>query len=186
MSATEQLERSIAIGRGVLTNVTKEDLDKQSPCTSWKVRDVINHLMDSSNFMLTGMGLEAASVGDVTDGDFVAAYDEACGRTLAAFQAPGALEKTAHLPFGDMPGAALMGLAIGDIFTHAWDIAKATGQSTDLDPEFAAQWLPQAQAMLSESFRGPEGSGMPFGPEQEAPAGATNADKVAAFMGRSC
>jgi hypothetical protein len=35
-------------------------------------------------------------------------------------------------------------------------------------------------------FRGAEGSGMPFGPKQEAPAGATNADKIAAFLGRSC
>jgi hypothetical protein len=37
--------------------------------------------------------------------------------------------------------------------------------------------------MLPDAFRGEEGQA-PFGPRQEAPAGATAADKVAAFMGR--
>jgi uncharacterized protein (TIGR03086 family) len=186
MSATAPLERAIAVGKQVLANVTKEDLDKQSPCASWKVRDVINHLMDSSDFMATGMGKEPANVGDVTGGDFRAAFDESAARTLALFSEPGALEQTAKLPFGEMPGAALMGLATSDIFTHAWDLAKATGQSTDLDPEFAAELLPQVQAAVPDMFRGAEGSGMPFGPKAEAPAGATNADQVAAFLGRSC
>jgi uncharacterized protein (TIGR03086 family) len=79
-----------------------------------------------------------------------------------------------------------MGLAPTDIFTHAWDLAKATGQSTDLNPELAAALLPQVEASIPDMFRGAEGSGMPFGAKQEAPAGATNADKIAAFLGRSC
>src|ERR1043165_10228943 len=148
MGATEPLEQAIATCKQVLAGVNKEDLDKQSPCASWKVRDVVNHLMDSSDFMLTGMGKEPAAVGDVTEGDYRAAFDEAAARTLALFSEPGALDKTAKLPFGEMPGAALMGLATSDIFTHAWDVAKATGQSTDLDPELAEQLLPQVEAAV--------------------------------------
>jgi hypothetical protein len=37
--------------------------------------------------------------------------------------------------------------------------------------------------MLPDAFRGEDGEA-PFGPKQDAPAGATAADKVAAFMGR--
>ena len=186
MGATAPLEQAIAAAKGVLANVSKDDLDKQSPCASWKVRDVINHLVDGHDFFASGMGEEPAGYGDVTDGDFQAAFDESSAGTLAIFSKDGALEKTAKLPFGEMPGAALMGLATSDIFTHAWDVAKATGQSTDLDPALAAALLPQVQASIPDMFRGPEGSGMPFGPQQEAPAGATNADKIAAFLGRSC
>jgi len=185
MSQTEPLEQAIATARGVLANVSKEDLDKQTPCASWKVRDVINHLMDSSDFMASGMGKEPANVGDVTGGDYCEAFEAAAGRTLALFSEPGALDKTAKLPFGEMPGAALMGLATSDIFTHAWDLAKATGQSTDLNPELAAQILPQVQQAVPDQFRGDEGSGLPFGPKQEAPQGATNADQLAAFLGRT-
>ncbi|HUR76609.1 MAG TPA: TIGR03086 family metal-binding protein [Acidimicrobiales bacterium] len=185
MGATEPLARAIAIGRSVLSNVSKEDLDAQSPCASWKVRDVINHLVEGSDFFVTGLGGEAANVGDVTGGDYLASYDEAGERTLAAFNAPGALDKTANMPWGPLPATALMGLATSDIVTHAWDMAKATGQSTDLDPEFVTHLLPQVQQAVPDMFRGAEGSGMPFGVRQEAPEGACAADRLAAFLGRS-
>jgi len=46
----------------------------------------------------------------------------------------------------------------------------------------AAQILEGAQQSIPDQFRGDEP--MPFGPKVEAPAGATNADKLAAFLGR--
>lgn len=82
-----------------------------------------------------------------------------------------------------MPGAAVMGLSATDTFAHAWDLAKATGQSTDLNPELAAALLDQSRQAISANFRGPEGA--PFGAEQECPEGACNADRFAAFLGRS-
>ncbi len=87
------------------------------------------------------------------------------------------------LPFGTMPGSAFMGLATTDTFVHAWDLAKSTGQSTDLDPTMAAALLAQSKAAIQDSFRGPEGA--PFGPEAEAPADASDADRLAAFLGRT-
>ncbi len=81
-----------------------------------------------------------------------------------------------------MPAVALLGLSVTDIFTHAWDLAKATGQSTDLDAGIAGALLEAARSSVQDSFRGPEGA--PFGPEHAAPAGATAADRLAAFLGR--
>ena len=92
-------------------------------------------------------------------------------------------EKNVKLPFGEFPGRAFLGLATNDTFTHGWDLAKATGQSTDLAPDLAAALLAGAKQAISPAFRGPEGA--PFGTEQEAPAGSTNADKLAAFLGRT-
>ncbi len=94
------------------------------------------------------------------------------------------MDKTVDLPWGQMPGGAFMGLATTDIFTHSWDLARATGQSTDLDPELAAQLLAGSKASIQDAFRGPDGSGAPFGPQQQAPDGATTADQLAAFLGR--
>ncbi len=83
-----------------------------------------------------------------------------------------------------MPATALVGIATTDTFTHAWDVAKATGQSTDLDGEFAGDLLERAKSMMGDAVRGPDGSAM-FGPEQRAPEGGSNADQLAAFLGRN-
>jgi hypothetical protein len=63
-------------------------------------------------------------------------------------------------------------------------LAKATGQPTDLDLAFAAQMTEGARLFVQGAFRGREGSGAPFGPEQPAPEGASTADQHAAFLGR--
>lgn len=182
---TESLSRAFASTRSVLSNVKVDQLDDPTPCESWKVRDLINHIVGGSHWF--GASTEAGegaplSEKDWTHGDMVTSFDEGVARAVAAFGAPGAQEKNIKLPFGEFPGAIYMGLATSDTFTHGWDLAKATGQSTDLDPELAAQLLEAAQLLVPDQFRGDEP--MPFGPKLEPPANATAADRLAAFMGR--
>jgi hypothetical protein len=62
-------------------------------------------------------------------------------------------------------------------------VAKATGQPTDLSPDLAAGVLSAVRGVISDDRRGDDGKA-PFGPEQAAPDGASNADKLAAFLGR--
>jgi len=47
----------------------------------------------------------------------------------------------------------------------------------------AEQLLGALGAMLGDELRGPDGVA-PFGPSKEAPASASAADKLAAFLGR--
>ena len=182
--STQPLEMAIASTRNVLAGVSSDQMSAETPCASWDVSALIDHIVGGQSFFQAGVKgtPPAADETDFASGDFVAAFDEAAAGTIAAFGAEGAMEKILNLPFGDMPGGAFMGLAVNDTFTHGWDLAKATGQSTDLDPELAAGILAQAQASISQAFRGPEGA--PFGTEQSAPDGASNADKLAAFLGR--
>jgi uncharacterized protein (TIGR03086 family) len=182
---TENLARAFATTRSVLANVTADQLDQQTPCKSWTVRELVNHIVGGAHYF--GASAETGEAADLpdrdwTDGDMVASFDEGSARAVAAFDAPGAQEQIVKLPFGEFPGSAFMGLATTDTFTHAWDLAKATGQPTDLDPELAEQILQGAQASISDGFRGDEP--MPFGPKVEAPAGASAADRLAAFLGR--
>jgi uncharacterized protein (TIGR03086 family) len=72
------------------------------------------------------------------------------------------------------------GLFTTDAFTHAWDLAKATGQSTDLDPEMAEGVLAAVKQFVGPDMRKP---GF-FDVEKPAPATATAADRVAAYLGR--
>ena len=116
-------------------------------------------------------------------GDFVAIFDQAAQDNLAAFSEEGALGRTVNPGFGDMPAPALMGLSATDTFTHAWDLARATGQDTDLAPGLAAMLLEQSRQAIQPAFRSEEGT--IFGMEQAAPDGAPPADQLAAFLGRS-
>jgi len=183
--ATEMLEQSIAATRGVLVNVSRDQLGDDTPCAQWKVSDLVNHIVGGQYFFESG-ALGAPPAGGETDysaGDFVAAFDDGAQRCVRAFSADGVMDKMLTLPWGQMPGSAFIGLAATDTFTHGWDLARATGQDTDLAPELAAQLLVGARQAIQPAFRSADGA--VFGLEQTAPSGASDADKLAAFLGRA-
>jgi len=183
--STQPYQQAIASTRSVLTGVKADQMGAATPCASWTVAELINHIVGAQHFFIAGMqGTPPVGAdSDYSSGDYVAAFDEICKENVAAFSADGVLEKMISMPFGDMPGAAVMGLATTDTFQHGWDLAQATGQPTDLAPELAAGLLERSRKMIQDGFRGPEGA--PFGAEQSAPEGASNADRLAAFLGRA-
>jgi len=178
------LAQSQDVARGVLSSVTSDQLDLDTPCREWKVSQLIDHLVGGQHWARSAIeGSESSDTGEgSTKGDFVALFDQAARDNLAAFSAEGALKKTVNPGFGDMPAVALMGLSTTDTFTHAWDLARATGQDTNLVPELATQLLEQSRQSIQPAFRSEEGS--IFGPEQPAPEDASPADELAAFLGR--
>jgi uncharacterized protein (TIGR03086 family) len=181
------LERAFSNTRGIVAVVTPDQLDAPTPCVSWSVRDIINHLVAATFWfagaVTTGTGPPVAD-DDFSSGDYLATYDDGIAQSLAAFRAPGALEQTLNLHFGPLPAATFLALATNDAFAHGWDIARATGQPTDIDPELATQLLPAARAWIRPEGRGADRA-MPFGPERDAPPGASAADQLAAFLGRT-
>lgn len=185
--STEPLAQAIASTRAVLVAVKADQLTGPTPCASWDVSGLINHIVGGQHFFATLARGEALGGGDApnfAEGDYVAAFDQGAAASVEAFAADGVMDKILHLPFGDMPGSAFVGLAAVDTFAHGWDLAKATGQPTDLSPGLAAGLLMGARQGISEGFRGAD-TVAPFGPETTAPDGASNADKLAAFLGRT-
>lgn len=92
------------------------------------------------------------------------------------------MENMLTLPFGETPGTAFVGIAVTDTFTHGWDLAKSTGQYTDLAPNLAGQLLIGTKQFISPGLRSLDGA--VYGPEQSAPVNASKADELAAFLGR--
>jgi uncharacterized protein (TIGR03086 family) len=179
------LRQAIDTTRGVLRDVRADQLDAPTSCASWKVSDVINHVVGGQYFFSSAMRGEAPAgeAPDFAAGDFVTMFDEGAAACIAAFESEGAMERIVKLPFGEMPGSAFLGIAATDTLTHGWDVARATGQSTDLSPELATRVLAEIRPAISDGFRGEDGKA-PFGPEQTAPPDASNADRLAAFLGR--
>jgi uncharacterized protein (TIGR03086 family) len=131
--STQPLEQAIATTREVLGNVSADQMGSDAPCASWDVAALINHIVGGLHFFVAGIkGEPPAEAPDFASGDFMASFDVASSELVGLFGPEGALEKMYKLPFGEMPGPAFMGLAMTDTFQHGWDLAKATGQSTDL------------------------------------------------------
>src|SRR5580704_4294703 len=195
----EPLGRAFASTRTVLVQVQAGQLAAPTPCASWDARALIELFIGSAGWAATAIGgpgprppeaadpeaadPEAADQGFAV-GDFVAAYDQGIKGALAAFGTEGALEKAVTLPWGEFSGAALMWLAVNDQFVHGWDLARAIGHDTDLDSRLADKLLVRGQAWITDAYRGPDGTGL-FGSSVMAPAGASSADRLAAFLGRS-
>lgn len=124
------------------------------------VRSLVNHMV-SGLFWAAELvsGKTMAEIGSAYDGDVlghdsVTAYDQALSTAVAAFGRPGVLERTYSLPYGDVPGFVFCSHKLLDVFIHGWDIARATGQDSTLDPELVeivyAMFEPQS-AMLEAS-----------------------------------
>ena len=163
----EILEQANASTEKILANVSADQLTLASPCASWAVRDVVNHLV-GNNFWFEAIARDGVAperpnnaAPDETGGDYVGRFREGSSRAVSAFAS--AMDKTLDLGFAQMPGSVFILMASADQFVHGWDIAKATGQETALDSDLAAGFLAFYRQAIADAFRGPDAAA-PFGP----------------------
>ena len=164
--STTALEQAIESTRSVLAGVREDQLGADTPCASWTVAALINHIVGGQFFFATlaaGGSPSGDAPPDFAAGDFVASFDEGSAKAVSAFSADGVMETTMHLPFGDMPGSAFVGLAATDTFVHGWDLARATGQDSDLEPTLAVGLLAGIRPAIPDAARGADGQAA-FGP----------------------
>jgi len=118
-----------------------------SELPGWSVRDLVHHVVLEERWTPPLMaGATIADVGDALDGDLLgpepaAAHAAAAAAALAAVMGDGALERTVHLSFGDVPGAEYARQLAADHLVHAWDLARALGADEQLDPDAASAVL---------------------------------------------
>jgi uncharacterized protein (TIGR03086 family) len=161
----------------VLSKLRPEQLDAPTPCTDWTSRELVAHVVGGNCRMA---GKDVPTPDDL--GGWIEAHAASARAAQEAFAAPDGLTRMIEMPFGTVPGSVVLGLRITDVLTHAWDLARAAGLSTDLDPELAEETLALARQRVSPEFRGP---GRPFADEQPCDSSRPAADRLAAFLGRS-
>jgi uncharacterized protein (TIGR03086 family) len=171
-------QRAQDLFASVLADLTPDQLQLPSPCSDWNTKEVVEHVIGGNQWVQELAGLQPGALPD----DLRAAHAATAASAQAVFGAPDGLTREFELPFAKMPGTDFIGLRTGDVLTHAWDLARATGKSTDLDPELAVEVLAATRSRLSPEFRGP---GRPFGEQRPCPADRPPADELAAFLGRS-
>jgi uncharacterized protein (TIGR03086 family) len=170
-------QRAQDIFAKVFANVGEHHMSAPTPCLEWDVTALVDHVIGGNGWVQQLAGREIAAVPLEKAGALAASAAGA----HAVFAADDGMSRMFELPFGTLPGAGFVGLRASDVFTHAWDLAKATGQSSDLDPELAAEALAAAKIRIQPALRG---AGRPFQAEQPCPVGRPVADRLAAFLGR--
>jgi uncharacterized protein (TIGR03086 family) len=189
MDEVATMQRVIELTGSVVDRIEPEQLDNPSPCTAWTVRDVLNHVVAGAEVFTACVcdgSISEERFAELTGtdrlgDDYRASFHRAADGAIAAFATPGATDRIVQMPFGEMPASMAVDIAIFDVTTHAWDLAKATGQSTDFDPEVVGAAFRAAQVMLSDDLRA---TGR-FGPAVEVDRDAPTADQLAALTGRT-
>lgn len=184
--STDILATALKQASAVISRVRSEQTGLPTPCGSWDVRALVNHVVDEvGQFAAVTDGGERDHQGtDLLGDDWTAAFDASAEALLKAWRRPGALDRTHRLPFGEVPAAWAIEQHLTEIAIHTWDIAKATGQPTDLDPEVGAVAMRWATENLLPQYRGDEASGAHIGAEIPVPPDAPLYDRLAAFGGR--
>src|SRR5438876_1809033 len=177
--------RALESTRRYVAQVETGQWGDPTPDEEWNVRDLVNHIVEGNYWVTPLMGGKTIDeVGDRYDGDLLgddplAAYEQSAKQADAAVRAPGALQAACAVSYGPVPGEVYAGHRFIDVLIHGWDLAKATGQDTTLDPELVeACWAvvePQKDLLA--------GSGA-FGGDHDIPAGASRQVQLLAVLGR--
>ncbi|HSV40901.1 MAG TPA: TIGR03086 family metal-binding protein [Nocardioidaceae bacterium] len=140
-----------------LEAVQADQWDDPTPCREWNVRQLVNHIVNEDLWTVPLLeGKTIADVGDQFDGD-VLGDDPVAKSSVTWAEAAAAVDK--HLPeggmvsvsWGQIPAEEYVRQLFADHLIHAWDLAAATGQSRDLDPELVvevAAWFAPNEDMI--------------------------------------
>lgn len=184
-------QRAVRASVMVVARVTRDDLDRPTPCQAWTLADLLAHMTAQHR------GFAAAARGHGADlaiwqprplgADPAGQYAAAVADVLSAFAGQGVPERLFALPeFGPgaaFPGAQAIGFHLVDYVVHAWDVARSLGVLLELDEDLAGDALPIALAVPDGGNRLKPGAA--FRPGLPAPASSPPLDRILAALGRS-
>jgi uncharacterized protein (TIGR03086 family) len=171
--------------RGYVEGVETDQWHGPTPCSEWDVKQVANHIIGENLWAAElFQGKTIAEVGNRLDGDLAgddpaAAYAASVAAATPAVSAPGAMEATCHLSFGDCSGSDYAAQLFMDVLIHGWDIATATGQDARLDPDLVQACLPIAEQLTTQF----QSAGV-YGEHLSVDADADPQTKLLALVGR--
>ena len=152
-----------------LAQVHAGDLDRSTPCSDWKLRQLVDHVVESPRRylqMMRGEQVDWSADPPRIEEDWAGSFRTAADDLLHAWHQQ-----------EDTTGA---GWQAADLAVHTWDLRRSLGRGTDdLDPDVAELGLTFMQANLTDDNR----SGA-FAPAQDAPQDGNSYDRLAAFSGR--
>ena len=157
-----------------------------TPCEEMDVGALVAHLVSGlEGFARVPTTSDWASEAPPEDrqlevDEAAAAYERAGELMAAAWSAPGVVDRSYQMPWGETPGSALVEFMVIEQVVHGWDLGRAVGRPARYDDELVEHTLELAHRHDDPMIRVP---GM-FGPAVEISPDAPTVDRLAAFLGR--
>ncbi|MGV0849348.1 TIGR03086 family metal-binding protein [Mycolicibacterium phlei] len=171
----------------VLTNVTDDQLTAATPCEDLRLDALIAHvgglalaftaaaLKDFGPLTDTPPSFDAA-----LDDDWRVRYPARLAGLAQAFADAAAWQGMTRAGTVDFPAEVAGLVALTEVVIHGWDVARASGQPFDVDPQTAAAILPHVTAIAAEGpTEGLFGRALPVA--DDAPV----LDRLVALTGRA-
>ena len=185
MEGNEQLAVIIPMLKQVGAGIAAEQLDSPTPCASFSVEGVLDHMTGLASAYAPAFRGDAPPIGGTTsvggNNDSAVRFQHAMDALLEAVESPGALQRTIDTPFGPMPGSTFARLVAFDGLIHGWDLATSTQQAWDPPEDVVAEVDAFARQAIAPEMR----DGDTFAQATEAPTDATPLLRLVAFSGRT-
>lgn len=183
MEQAVALETALGNTSRLVSGITDEQWEATTPCAKWNVRQLVTHTAGVMANFRNG-ALNQPVVGDPDEfdlGDDVAAtFASLVTGNVDAWSERGELESIVHLGENEFPGEVAITINMLDAYVHGWDIAQATGQDAQLDPELCAALLGFSQQAIPVAPR----EGDRFLDVVAVPDDAATPDQLLAYLGR--
>ena len=169
---TELFGRATDYARGVLSELTNDDLRRPTPCEGWYAGRVVLHLADVIDGLIglleTGE-LALPQTPRTNDPDPVALVDERLAKLTHAFSVAAGATRVEN--------AAIAGAV--ELTTHGWDIGVASHRAHRIPESLAEDVLALVSPTLDVKARGEN-----FAAPIDVPSNASASDRLVAFLGR--
>lgn len=158
-------------------------LDRPTPCSEFNVKDLLNHVvMVQQRSAAIGSGRHWSEVQDQgLEAGWSESFQLASHDVQSAWSDDARLGAMVEVPWGELPGAAVLATYTAELAVHGWDLATATDQSFALADEHLAGAYAAAQFIPSEGRDTPE---IPFDPVVQPADDSPVLLKIVGWLGR--
>jgi uncharacterized protein (TIGR03086 family) len=175
---------------GLVARVGDGDLGRPTPCPAYTLGDLIEHVgglalaftaaanKDGGRYAGQAASGEASRLGE----DWRVRIPRDLTTLAQAWRDPAAWAGMTRIAGSDSPAEVVGLVAADELVVHGWDVARATGQPYDCEPELLA-----AAGSFLAMFASPDapaGPDVAFGPSRQVRADAPELDRVVALAGR--
>lgn len=170
-------EAALAVCEYVLSNVGPGDGTKQTPCVKYDVDQLAEHLCGS---LVSLGGCVGVAVTPDESAPLEVRIADLAQPVLEGWCRHG-LDGSVKVGDSEMPAAVACSIVSMELFVHAWDFARATGQTVPAVEGLATYVLGLAHGLIQPSAR----DGDFFADEVEVAPDADPMDQLLAYTGRA-
>src|SRR5918912_1843824 len=166
---------------GLASAVRPDQLDRPTGCTEFDVRALLGHLVATvRRARVIGEGGDPLTVplvvAGIEDDGWAQAYAAGAAGVWEVWNDDALLERPVTAPWGTIPGVVALWGYLNESLVHGFDLATATGQPPEADPDLVRPMLERAPDLIPAAVRGGH---MPFAPVVAPAADAGPTERLA-------